>query len=111
MFSIASFRPVVRLFTACLVLVAAPAFSAEPAAATTPHPPTVPAKAPDGQDQFQGRLQDRTLTTQVVTDEKAHTVRVLIDGKEILTINAEGLHVHGDIDYAGVLTDTGMHGP
>jgi len=49
-------------------------------------------------------------TAQVVTDDKHHAVRVLIGGKEILTIDALGLHVNGDIQYAGKLTNTGKSG-
>jgi len=47
---------------------------------------------------------------QVVTDDKHHVVRVLIGGKEILTIDALGLHVNGDIHYAGKITNTGKSG-
>jgi hypothetical protein len=42
--------------------------------------------------------------TQVITDKKNQIVRVLIGGKEILTIDAEGVHVHGNLDYTGVNT-------
>jgi hypothetical protein len=45
--------------------------------------------------------------TEIITDEKTNTVRILIGGKEILTIDADGLQVHGDVDYSGLLTDTG----
>jgi hypothetical protein len=44
---------------------------------------------------------------QIVTDEKNHAVRILIDGKDILTIDASGLHVNGGIAYSGPLTATG----
>ena len=73
--------------------MAVPAFSKEP-----PHPTTLRAKPPD-------------TKTQIVTDEKTHTMRVLVDGKEVLTIDSEGLHVHGDLDYTGVLTDGGKPHP
>ncbi len=45
--------------------------------------------------------------TQVITDKKAHVVRVLIAGKEILTVDAGGVHVHGNIAYSGVSTAGG----
>jgi hypothetical protein len=47
---------------------------------------------------------------QIVTDENNKTVRVLIGGKEILTIDAQGLHVNGDIQYAGKIRNTGKSG-
>ena len=45
--------------------------------------------------------------TEIVTDEKAHVVRILIDGKEVVAIDAKGLHVDGDVEYSGVTTDRG----
>lgn len=44
---------------------------------------------------------------EIITDEKAGVVRVLIAGREILRIDAAGLHVKGDLDYTGVMTDRG----
>jgi hypothetical protein len=44
---------------------------------------------------------------EIVTDEKNNVVRVLIGGKEILTIDAQGLHVRADVTYTGQITDTG----
>ena len=38
---------------------------------------------------------------QIIADEKTNTVRVLIGGKEILTIGAQGLHLNGNFEYAG----------
>ena len=46
--------------------------------------------------------------TQVITDEKAHTVKVVIDGKEVLTIDAKGLHVNGSVQYTGTIRDIGQ---
>lgn len=72
---------------ALLLFLTAPAFSNE-------SPPSAPApKTAAGK-------------TQIITDEKNNTVRVLISGREVLTIDADGLHVNGDVDYWGVLTDT-----
>ena len=38
---------------------------------------------------------------QIITDPKTNTVRILIDGKEILRVDAAGLHVTGDLTYTG----------
>jgi hypothetical protein len=57
-----------------------------------------------------GATAGSSSTAQVVTDEKRNTVRVLIGGKEILTIDALGLHVNGNIEYAGKITNTGKSG-
>ena len=42
---------------------------------------------------------------QVITDEKHNAVLVLIRGKEVVRIDERGLHVSGDLDYTGVITD------
>jgi len=44
---------------------------------------------------------------QIITDEKNNTVRVLINGKEILTIDADGVQVHGNLKYTGYEMDNG----
>jgi len=46
-------------------------------------------------------------TTTIAVDEKAGTIRFLAAGKEVATINAAGLHVAGDIEYTGMMADTG----
>lgn len=46
-------------------------------------------------------------TTDVVVDEEAGTVRVLINGREMVLIDHEGLHVKGDVSFNGMLVDTG----
>ena len=43
---------------------------------------------------------------EIVVDQQANVVRILIDGKEIVVIDAKGLHVKGDVDYTGMLVDT-----
>ncbi len=43
---------------------------------------------------------------EIVIDETTNTISVLIGGREILAIDAKGLHVNGNIDYTGALTDT-----
>jgi hypothetical protein len=50
-------------------------------------------------------------TPQIVTDEKAGIVRVLIAGREILRIDDSGLHVKGNIEYTGQLKDAGSKAP
>ena len=44
---------------------------------------------------------------QIVVDKKNHAIRILIDGKEIVIIDASGMHVNGGLDYSGILKDTG----
>jgi hypothetical protein len=43
--------------------------------------------------------------TQIVTDQKTNSVYILINGKKVVTIDAKGLHVSGDVDYTGTITD------
>lgn len=85
------------IFTALLLtlslLTTIPAFSQEPSRAD---PSAIARRA----------MADNTKP-QISTDEKTNTVRILIGGKEVLTIDTKGLHVHGDIDYSGIITDTG----
>jgi hypothetical protein len=45
--------------------------------------------------------------TQVIVDQKTNTVHILINGKEVVTIDAKGLHVKGNVDYTGIITDKG----
>ncbi len=49
-----------------------------------------------------GNLQKKTA---VVVDEDGGTVRILIDGKEIVVIDETGLYVRGDVAYEGTITD------
>lgn len=49
---------------------------------------------------------------EIITDDKAGSVRILVAGKEIFRVDAYGIHVTGDIDYTGKLTDdSGAKGP
>ena len=43
--------------------------------------------------------------TQLKVDIKENTVHIVIDGKEILTVDKDGLHVNGNIDYTGTIAD------
>lgn len=93
----------------CLLLLlnAAPSFAAGsvPAApAATPPPAATP--IPPGPGNGPG-YHPPPHPIQVVQDEKAGVVRILIDGKEVFAIDAKGLHVEGDVVYSGVTTDAG----
>lgn len=44
---------------------------------------------------------------EVIEDQEAGVVRVFIGGKEVLTIDNQGLHINGDITYTGQITDAG----
>ena len=44
---------------------------------------------------------------EIIADAKTNTVRILIDGKEIVHIDAKGLHVTGDLTYTGAEIDEG----
>jgi Na+-transporting methylmalonyl-CoA/oxaloacetate decarboxylase gamma subunit len=44
---------------------------------------------------------------EIVTDQESGEVRIVIDGQPVVTIHAQGLHVTGDIEYTGLLRDTG----
>jgi len=48
-----------------------------------------------------------TARVMIVPDQKEGAVRFVIDGQEQARIDATGLHVVGDINYGGALTDTG----
>jgi hypothetical protein len=47
---------------------------------------------------------------QIVEDQQAGAVRILIDGRPVVVINESGLRVTGDVDYTGVIQDTGSAG-
>lgn len=56
-------------------------------------------------------LSGKTLATtinkpEIRLDEKTQTVRIIIEGKEIFLINADGVDVKGDIRYSGAIADT-----
>ena len=64
---------------------------------------TFPAFAPLAQEQKGAEPADKV---EIVTDEGAGAVRIVIDGREVATIDADGLHVTGDIEYTGAVRDT-----
>ncbi|NCC53250.1 MAG: hypothetical protein EOM20_18840 [Spartobacteria bacterium] len=45
--------------------------------------------------------------TEIVTDQERGTVTIVIDGKPVMQIDANGLQVVGDVTYGGMLTDAG----
>ncbi len=47
---------------------------------------------------------------EVVEDQEAGVVRVMISGRTVVLIDSSGLHVNGDIGYAGTSTDYGPEG-
>ncbi len=113
------------LFTLSL-LATAPAFSqpapardpsaiAPGAAAEAAHPnESGTAPAPDQSPAREGAHPNENGTApansndpQIVVDKKNHAVRILIGGKEIVIIDARGMHVNGGLDYSGILKDTG----
>jgi hypothetical protein len=55
---------------------------------------------------------DRAATAQphstaVVADDESGVIRFMVDGRERAWIDATGFYIHGDVTYAGALTDTG----
>lgn len=44
---------------------------------------------------------------QIVADPDAGTVDIIIQGRPVARFDAVGLHVQGDLEYGGNLTDTG----
>jgi hypothetical protein len=49
------------------------------------------------------------ISTQIVVDQQAGIIRFVIDDVEQARLDAGGLHVNGDINYTGTITDTGQH--
>jgi hypothetical protein len=48
--------------------------------------------------------------TRIETDQKTGTVRFIVDGREVARFERDGLHVRQDVNYGGLLTDTGQAG-
>ncbi len=91
-------------------LATPPAAQATPATGTltsaTPHYEKSTPKSPAPKSSPKSPAPNSPPKPQIITDEKNNVVRVLIGGKEVLTIDAKGLHVHGNLDYSGIITDT-----
>ena len=56
-------------------------------------------------------VRDDNATTTIAVDEKSETIRILIGGEEIARIDKAGLHVNGNIDHSGTITDTQRYVP
>jgi hypothetical protein len=67
-----------------------------------------PLSATLAQDQRGAVPADRV---EILTDQDAGAVRIVIDGRDVATIDADGLHVAGNIAYTGIITDTGGQEP
>jgi hypothetical protein len=94
-----------------LLLTALPAFSqatpatgpaaqeAMGASATAGNKQAAPAQAAGaaGTEQADRGTQNRNDNTKIVVDRAGHAVRIFVDGKEILTINADGIQVNGSV--------------
>ncbi len=47
---------------------------------------------------------------EIRSDQAAGTAQILIDGKSIMTVDSKGVHIQGDLEYTGVVADTGGGG-
>jgi hypothetical protein len=125
------------ILSLCLLLplTAVPAFAQEAMGASAPEgnkqepvgasategnkqeAPATPAKEPIRAAGEEGNLHkaggggtQKHGKTEVITDEKTNTVRILVGGKEILTIDADGVQVNGNLKYTGYVMDNGGTG-
>lgn len=46
---------------------------------------------------------------EILMDQTAGVVRVIIDGQEVARFTADGLHVRNDISFSGTIADTNAH--
>lgn len=46
-------------------------------------------------------------TTRIEADSAAGAVRIIVEGNEVARFTSSGLLIMGDVEYGGVLTDTG----
>lgn len=54
--------------------------------------------------------QSRPDRVVIEADQDSGVVRFVIDGREVARLDAAGLHVRGDINFGGALTDYGEAG-
>ncbi len=45
--------------------------------------------------------------THLAVDTEKNIIRIMIEGKEVGRFDKDGLHVVGNVDYTGVISDTG----
>jgi hypothetical protein len=79
-----------------LFLISGTAHAAGPAPAATP---------PQSAGQAHEPAPAQAGATRIETDQKTGVIRFVVKGREVARIDAKGLHVRGDIDYTGVITD------
>jgi hypothetical protein len=48
--------------------------------------------------------------TRIQTDQKTGTVRIIVDGREVARFERDGLHVRQNVEYGGLMKDTGPEG-
>jgi hypothetical protein len=45
--------------------------------------------------------------TRIETDQKTGAVKIMVNNREVARFDAKGLHVRQDVDYGGLMKDTG----
>lgn len=48
--------------------------------------------------------------TRIETDQRTGAIRFIVNGREEARIDADGLHVRQNVDYGGLMDDTGPEG-
>jgi hypothetical protein len=52
----------------------------------------------------------QTQQTRIETDQKTGAVKIIVDNREVARFDARGLHVRKDLEYGGIVSDTGEAG-
>lgn len=65
-----------------------------------------PTPQPTGQDHAPAQAGE---ATRIETDQKTGIVRIIVNNREVARFDAKGLHVQQNVDYGGILTDTGNY--
>ena len=63
---------------------------------------------PQEQQKEQPQATQETKTG-VVVNEEAGTVSIVVNGNEVAVFNDKGLHIEGNIEHTGYVTDTTSH--
>jgi hypothetical protein len=91
-----------RIFLASmLLLISGTAHAADPAQSLTPTYTDEKPAAPQP---------TKPEATRIETDQKTGTVRIIVDGREVARFERDGLHVRQNVDYGGLMKDTGQDG-
>jgi len=53
---------------------------------------------------------ESVMATRIEVDDQAGVIRFYVKGQEQALLDTAGLHVHGDINFTGVMTDYGEAG-